>query len=140
MEHNLKQMGNRIFIRRKELEITQKDFANRLNISNNHLSNIERGKSAPSFLLFLDICSELKTNTDYIASGALYADIDDEIIQKLKKCSDEHKIIISDIIDAFLKSGWLAKCIILSYNQSNGYTIFLFDFMGILCESQYVMI
>lgn len=85
-------------------KISQKDFANRLNISNNHLSNIERGRSAPSFLLFLDICSELKTNTDYIASGALYADIDDEIIQKLKKCSDEHKIIISDIIDAFLKS------------------------------------
>ena len=54
---------------------------------------------------FFDICSELKTNTNYIASGALYADIDDEIIQKLKKCSDEHKIIISDIIDAFLKSG-----------------------------------
>ena len=61
MEHNLKQIGNRIFIRRKELEITQKDFANSLNISNNHLSNIERGRSAP-------------------------------------------KIIISDIIDAFLKS------------------------------------
>lgn len=57
------------------------------------------------FDFFLDICSELKTNTDYIASGALYADIDDEIIQKLKKCSNEHKIIISDIIDAFLKSG-----------------------------------
>ena len=89
MEHNLKQMGNRIFIRRKELEITQKDFANRLNISNNHLSNIERGKSAPSFLLFLDICSELKTNTDYIASGALYADIDDEIKKRISDLMKE---------------------------------------------------
>ena len=104
MEHNLKQIGNRIFIRRKELDISQKDFANSLNISNNHRSNIERGKSAPSFLLFLDICLELKTNIDYIASGTLYADIDDEIMQKLKKCSDEHKIIISDIIYALLKS------------------------------------
>ncbi len=103
MEHNLKQIGNRIFMRRKELEISQKDFADRLNISNNHLSNIERGRSAPSFLLFLDICSELKTNTDYIVSGALYADVDDEIIQKIKKCSDENKIIISNIIDAFIK-------------------------------------
>lgn len=102
MEHNLKQIGNRIFIRRKELEITQKDFANKLNISNNHLSNIERGRSAPSFLLFLDICSELKTSTDYIASGTLYADVDDEIIQNLRKCSDEHKIIISNIIKVFL--------------------------------------
>lgn len=104
MEHNLKQIGNRIFIRRKELEISQKEFANRLHISNNHLSNIERGRSAPSFLLFLDICAELKTNTDYIASGTLYADVDDEIIQKLKRCSDGHKIIISEIIDAFLKT------------------------------------
>lgn len=103
MEHNLKQIGNRIFMRRRELGISQKDFANRLNISNNHLSNIERGRAAPSFLLFLDICSELKINTDYIASGTLYADINDEIIQKLKKCSDEYKIIISDIIDAFIK-------------------------------------
>lgn len=84
MEYNLKQIGNRIFMRRKELEISQKEFAAKLNISNNHLSNIERGKSAPSFLLFLDICSELKTNTDYIASGTLYADVDDEIMQKLK--------------------------------------------------------
>lgn len=92
MEHNLKQIGNRIFIRRKELDISQKDFANRLNISNNHLSNIERGRSAPSFLLFLDICSELKTNTDYIASGALYADIDDEIIQKLKNAQMNIKL------------------------------------------------
>ena len=103
MDYNLKQIGNRIFMRRKELEISQKDFANKLNISNNHLSNIERGRSAPSFLLFLDICSELKTNTDYIASGTLYADIDDEIIQKIKKCTDEHKVIISMIIDAFVK-------------------------------------
>ena len=104
MEHNLKQLGNRIFIRRKELGISQKDFANRLNISNNHLSNIERGKSAPSLLLFLDICSELKTTTDYIASGTIYADIDDEIIQKIKKCSIGHKSIISKIIDAFIQN------------------------------------
>ena len=103
MDYNLKQIGNRIFMRRKELEISQKDFANKLNISNNHLSNIERGRSAPSFLLFLDICSELKTNTDYIASGTLYADIDDEIIEKIKKCTDEHKVIISTIIDAFIE-------------------------------------
>lgn len=42
-------------------------------------------------------------NIDYIASETLYTDIDDEIIQKIKKCSDENKIIISNIIDAFIK-------------------------------------
>lgn len=102
MEYNLKQIGNRIFICRRENGLTQKQFASMLNISNNHLSNIERGKSAPSFLLFLDICSKLKINTDYIALGNVCADVDDEIIQKIKKCSDEDKIKISKIIDAFL--------------------------------------
>lgn len=102
MANNLKEIGKRIFLRRKELDLSQKELANKINVSNNHLSNIERGKSAPSFLLFLDICSVLKTNTDYIVSGTVYADLDDEIIQKIKRCSDEDKRKISQIIDVFL--------------------------------------
>lgn len=102
MAYNLKEIGKRIFLRRKEMDMTQKELASKTNISNNHLSNIERGKSAPSFLLFLDICSVLKTNTDYIASGTVYADLDEEIIQKIKRCSDEDKIKVSRIIDVFL--------------------------------------
>lgn len=102
MANNLKEIGKRIFLRRKDLDLSQKDLSSILNISNNHLSNIENGKSAPSFLLFLDICSVLKINSDYIISGTVYADLDDEIVQKIKRCSDEDKRKISKIIDAFL--------------------------------------
>lgn len=41
---------------------------------------------------FFNICSELKTNIDYIASGTLYTDIDDEIIQKLKNAQMNIKL------------------------------------------------
>ena len=37
-------MGNRIKIRRKELRIKQAELAERLNISNNHMSSIENGR------------------------------------------------------------------------------------------------
>lgn len=103
MEKTLKEMGKRISAIRKDLDLTQKDFAAKMNISNNHLSNIERGRSAPSFILFLEICSELHANIEYVATGRVYPDLDQEIIEKIKKCSEEDKIKISGIIDVFLK-------------------------------------
>ena len=101
MEQQLKQIGKRIALCRKNLDLSQKDFASKLNISNNHLSNIERGKSAPSFILFMDICSVLNVNIEYIATGRVYPDLDKEIIEKIKRCSDEDKIKISGIVDVY---------------------------------------
>ena len=103
MEQQLKQIGKRIALCRKDLDLSQKDFASKINISHNHLSNIERGRSAPSFMLFLDICSALNVNIEYVATGRVYPDLDKEIIEKIKKCSDTDKIKISGIIDVFLK-------------------------------------
>lgn len=82
MYHDLKHIGNRIVIRRNELGITQGELAESLNISNTHLSNIERGKKPPSFLLFLDICSRLKINSDYLTAGKVYVDLDEELEEK----------------------------------------------------------
>lgn len=36
-------MGNRIKLRRKELRIKQSELAEKLDISNNHISSIENG-------------------------------------------------------------------------------------------------
>lgn len=105
-EYRYKQMGSRIFQRRKKLGFTQKEFARMINISNNHLSNIENGKSLPSFESFLKICAELKVSSDFIISGTIFPDINDEISLKIRKCSDEDKIKISHIIDVFL---WYLK-------------------------------
>ena len=103
MNYNLKIIGSRIAQRRKSLNIHQKELAESLNISRGHLSNIENGKNPPGFELFLDICTKLKVNTDYITMGKVYADDDEEIIDKLKMCSDEYRIIISKIIDLFVE-------------------------------------
>lgn len=103
MEIDYKTIGHRMSERRRELGITQKDMAKQINISNNHLSNIEKGNSSPSFELFCAICSFLKVSMDYIVSGGVKADISQDIIAKLGHCSDEDKITISQIIDVFIE-------------------------------------
>lgn len=49
-------MGNRIKLRRKELHFKQADLAELLEISNNHMSAIERGREKPSLDTFISIC------------------------------------------------------------------------------------
>ena len=50
-------MGQRIKQRRKELNMTQADFAEKLGISQNHISAIECGSQHLSFELFVSICN-----------------------------------------------------------------------------------
>ena len=101
MTHDLKAIGRRIATVRREMNLSQKDLAAKINISNNHLSNIETGKSAPSFATFLDICTILNADVTYIIGGDIYPSPDDATINRFKRKSPEDKMIIGRIIDIF---------------------------------------
>ena len=60
MDVQYKSIGKRIKLRRKELNIKQNELAEKLNISNNHLSSVENGREKPSLELLLNICELLK--------------------------------------------------------------------------------
>ena len=96
---NYRDIGSRIVQKRRELSLTQKEFAEIINISNNHLSNIENGKALPSFELFIDICRELKTSSDFIIFNHIHPNIGDALNEKIKLCSDENKIVIAKFVD-----------------------------------------
>ena len=66
-------MGNRIKIRRKELRIKQAELAERLNISNSHMSSIENGRQKPSLDIFIRICDLLNVTPDYLLLGSMHA-------------------------------------------------------------------
>ena len=55
-------IGKRIKQRRKRLDLTQEEVAERIDISNQHMSNIERAKSIPStevIMSHLNFCGRL---------------------------------------------------------------------------------
>ena len=101
MTHDLKAIGRRIATVRREMNLSQKDLAAKINISNNHLSNIETGKSAPGFATFLDICTILNADVTYIIAGDIYPSPDDATINRFKRKSPEDKMTIGRIIDIF---------------------------------------
>ena len=79
-------MGNRIKIRRKELRIKQAELAEKLNISNNHMSSIENGRQKPSLDIFIRIC-----------------DLPQDIIDKLRLCNQSDIELAGDFIELLVK-------------------------------------
>ncbi len=102
-------LGSRICQRRKELKITQKKLAERINLSSNHISGIETGDKRPSLETLLIICHELGVSLDYLVNGTVYSNIDAEIIEKIHFCSVENKKRISKIVDIFYEENKLVK-------------------------------
>lgn len=94
-----KDIGDRIVQKRRELGLSQKELAELLNISNNHLSNIENGKAGPSFELFILLCKELRVSSDFIIFDYIYPNPSDSLMEKIKLCTDENKIIIAKFVD-----------------------------------------
>ena len=104
MERNSVEMGKRIAKRRKQLRIQQNELAEKIGISNNHLSSIECGKSTPSLDLLIKICNQINTTPDYLLMGAGRSNnIPKEICDGLSMCSDEDLDTLYQIIQIFEK-------------------------------------
>jgi transcriptional regulator with XRE-family HTH domain len=63
------EVGNRIKQFRKELNLKQKDFAARLNMSSPSLSEIETGKYKPGYDFLIRISKEFNVNLYYVLFG-----------------------------------------------------------------------
>lgn len=92
---NLKPMGKRIKAARENKGLTQEQLAEKLDLSVQHISVIERGVKAPRLETFIKLANELDVNADYfledllkvsslIASNELY-DAMDGISEKEKQ-------------------------------------------------------
>lgn len=73
-------MKNRIKHLRKSLNMTQEQFANRLNIKRNTLANYEIGRNEPIDAVVSLICREYSVNEDWLryGTGDMFTEIDKE--------------------------------------------------------------
>lgn len=101
-------IGKRIGFRRKELGIKQSELAEKLEISNNHLSSIETGKQSPSLHTFINICVQLHVSPDYLLLGTMHAyNVPQDIFEKLRLCSQPDIELVRDFIDLLIKRNHL---------------------------------
>jgi transcriptional regulator with XRE-family HTH domain len=62
-------LGTRLKQRRVELKITQKQLADSLNVTPQHISAIEQDKRVPSLSFLTKLSEELGTTIDYLIAG-----------------------------------------------------------------------
>lgn len=53
--------------------ISQNFLAEKVDISRNHLSNIERGREKPSFDVLINLCNILRVTPDYLLMGTMHS-------------------------------------------------------------------
>lgn len=81
--------GKRIQQLRKTKGLTQEELAIKLNISDRHLRNIERGEEAPSIDLLVEIMETFNTTLDYLIVGKTPSEKEEQLRKKL--CAKLHR-------------------------------------------------
>lgn len=95
----LKEMGQRIMVRRKSLRMTQEELAEKLGVSTQMISNLELGKKAIRPDNLARVCSVLELSADFILSGANTRTPVDDVAEKLIQLTPEELQMVSDMID-----------------------------------------
>lgn len=101
-----KRVGKRIKQRREELGMTQEQFAEKLNVSINYISTIERGASFPRYEKLIMILNALQTSADRIFCDVLdYSDGTKEsaLSEELKELPPEDRKRILEIVEFMIK-------------------------------------
>ena len=95
----LREMGQRIMVRRKALQLTQEELAERLGVSTQMISNLELGKKAIRPENLARVCEILRVSADFILTGMDARTKVKEVAEKLLQLTDGQLLMVSDMID-----------------------------------------
>lgn len=73
-------MKDRIKKLRKELDLTQQEFADRIGIKRNSYANYETGRNTPIDAIIISICREFNVNEEWLRNGTgeMFVELDVE--------------------------------------------------------------
>ena len=101
-ELDLRDIGNRIQFCRKRLGYTQEQIAEKMNVSIQMISNMERGNKAIKIENLIKLSQILNVSTDYILTGKQNTNDIQSIALKLSLLNDSDRETVSFLIDHFL--------------------------------------
>lgn len=102
MDDLLKQIGDRLHSRRKQLRFTQEELSERANITAQTVSYAELGKKALRPENIIRLCSALEISTDYLLTGRITNDDISYLSDKLSCLTPEQYRHLEDIINSYL--------------------------------------
>lgn len=103
-EQFLKDMGERISKRRKELNLTQEQLAESINLSLQSISCIELGKKAIRPQNLVNLCTALGVTTDYILTGKKEIKQLEGIFKKLAILNESDYTMVENLVNHLYKN------------------------------------
>ena len=94
----LKEMGQRIMVRRKSLRMTQEELAEKLGVSTQMISNLELGKKAIRPENLAKVCTVLELSADFILTGTNTKTAVDAVAEKLIQLTAEELQMVNEMI------------------------------------------
>lgn len=95
----LKDMGQRIMVRRKSLRMTQEELAEKLGVSTQMISNLELGKKAIRPENLAKVCEVLELSAGFVLTGTNFKNAVDTVAEKLAQLTAAELQMVSDMID-----------------------------------------
>ena len=99
-------MGDRIKETRKKQGLTQDQLAEKVDVSLEYISQIERGLKIPSMQVFIKLVEVLDVSADYllrdtVSTRNLYGD--KQIWRKLERLTPKQRVALEALIDTYLE-------------------------------------
>lgn len=97
----LQEMGARIRMRRRELNITQEQLAEQMDVSTQMVSNLELGKKAIRPENLIKVCEALDTSADYLLRGKYIVAGEPAICAEISGIPEKYRKPIEMLIHSF---------------------------------------
>lgn len=95
----LKDMGERIYKRRKTLKLTQEELAEQVGVSTQMISNLELGKKAIRPENLIKISSTLDISCDYILKGTTNKNSSSELTEKIANLNETDLKFVNQMLN-----------------------------------------
>ena len=98
------QIGEQVRIAREQAKLTQEQFAERIDVSPQYVSDLERGVVGASIATLKSICTVLGVSSDQILFGSETENRAAAIAEKCKSLSEKQYMILSEIISKYVEA------------------------------------
>jgi len=98
------QIGEQIKSAREQAKLTQEQFAERIDVSPQYVSDLERGVVGVSISTLKRICATLCVPSDQILFGKEAENRAVAIAEKCKSLSEQQYLLLSEIIEKYVEA------------------------------------
>lgn len=98
------QIGEQIKLARDQAGLTQEQFAERIDVSPQFVSDMERGVVGVSLTTLKRVCVVLGVSSDRILFGNQTENMARAIAEKCRGLSPEHSVLLGEIIEKYVEA------------------------------------